>query len=66
MCGLLLVWAWTEWIVAGKCSVNLPSLPVSSSWGKVLVCHKGLGGVFCVSGPDVCPPKALGLVYQLE
>ena len=65
MCRLLLVWAWTEWIVAGKCLVNLPPSPaLRRSWGKVLVCHKGLGGVFCVSGPDVCQPK--GLVYQLE
>ena len=39
-----------------------PSLPALSSWGKDLVCHKGLGGVFCVSGPRgwVCQPKALG------
>ena len=67
MCRLLLVWAWTEWIVAGKCLVDLPPSPaLRRSWGKVLVCHKGLGGVFCVSGPDVCQPKALGLVYQLE
>ena len=41
-----------------------PSPALRRSWGKVLVCHKGLGGVFCVSGPDVCPPK--GPVYQLE
>ena len=64
---LLLVWAWTEWvcIVAGKCLVDPPQSPaLRRSWGKVLVCHKGLGGVFCVSGPDVCQPK--GLVYQLE
>ena len=67
MCRLLLVWAWTEWIVAGKCLVDLPPSPaLRRSWGKVLVCQKGLGGVFCVSGPDVCQPKALGLVYQLE
>ena len=60
---LLLVWAWTEWvcIVAGKCLVGPPPLPaLRRSWGKVLVCHKGLGGVFCVSGPHVCQPKALG------
>ena len=63
---MLLVWAWTEWvcIVAGKCLVDPPPLPARRSWGKVLLCHKGLGGVFCVSGPDVCQPK--GLVYQLE
>ena len=64
---MLLVWAWTEWvcIVAGKCLVDPPQSPaLRRSWGKVLVCHKGLGGVFCVSGPDVCQPK--GLVYQLE
>ena len=28
------------------------------SWGKDVVCHKGLGGVFCVSGS--------GPVYRLE
>ena len=62
---MLLVWAWTEWIVAGKCWVDPPPSPaLRRSWGKVLVCHKGLGGVFCVSGPDVCQPK--GPVYQLE
>ena len=67
MCRLLLVWAWTEWIVAGKCLVDPPPSPaLRRSWGKVLVCHKGLGGVFCVSGPRVCQPKALGLVYQLK
>ena len=55
---MLLVWAWTEWvcIVAGKCLVDPPPLPARRSWGKVLLCHKGLGGVFCVSGP-----KGLGL-----
>ena len=37
-----------------------PSPALRRSWGKVLVCHKGLGGVFCVSGPRVCQPKALG------
>ena len=60
---MLLVWAWTEWvcIVAGKCLVDPPPSPaLRRSWGKVLVCHKGLGGVFCVSGPRVCQPKALG------
>ena len=41
-----------------------PSPALGRSWGKVLVCHKGLGGVFCVSGPSVCQPK--GPVYQLE
>ena len=62
MCRLLLVWAWTEWvcIVAGKCLVLAPSPLALRSWGKVLLCHKGLGGVFCVSGPRVCQPKALG------
>ena len=66
---MLLVWAWTEWvcIVAGKCLVDPPPSPaLRRSWGKVLVCHKGLGGVFCVSGPDVCQPKGSGPVYQLE
>ena len=61
---MLLVWAWTEWvcIVAGKCLVlaSPPSPALRRSWGKVLLCHKGLGGVFCVSGPGVCQPKALG------
>ena len=33
-----------------------PSPALGRSWGKVLLCHKGLGGVFCVSGP-----KGLGL-----
>ena len=65
---MLLVWAWTEWvcIVAGKCLVlaSPPSPALRRSWGKVLLCHKGLGGVFCVSGPHVCQPK--GPVYQLE
>ena len=37
-----------------------PSPALRRSWGKVLVCHKGLGGVFCVSGPDVCQPKDSG------
>ena len=36
-----------------------PSPALRRSWGKVLVCHKGLGGVFCVSGPRVCQPKRL-------
>ena len=40
--------------------VDPPSSPARRSWGKVLLCHKGLGGVFCVSGPRVCQPKALG------
>ena len=44
--------------------VDPPSSPARRSWGKVLLCHKGLGGVFCVSGPGVCQPK--GPVYQLE
>ena len=45
---LPLVWAWTEWvcIVAGKCLVGPPPLPaLRRCWGKVLVCHKGLGVV---------------------
>ena len=41
-----------------------PSPALGRSWGKVLLCHKGLGGVFCVSGARVCQPK--GPVYQLE
>ena len=28
-----------------------PSSPAPSPSGKDLDCHKGLGGVFCVSGP---------------
>ena len=28
-----------------------PSSPALGSWGKDPDCHKGLGGVFCVSGP---------------
>ena len=69
MCRLLLVWAWTgvdcSWEMPGPGWVDPPPSPaLRRSWGKVLVCHKGLGGVFCVSGPDVCQPK--GLVYQLE
>ena len=66
---MLLVWAWTgvdcSWEMPGHSLVDPPPSPaLRRSWGKVLVCHKGLGGVFCVSGPDVCQPK--GLVYQLE
>ena len=65
MCRLLLVWAWTgvdcSWEMPGPGWVDPPPSPaLRRSWGKVLVCHKGLGGVFCVSGPDVCQPKALG------
>ena len=54
-----------SWEMPGHSLVDPPPSPaLRRSWGKVLVCHKGLGGVFCVSGPDVCQPK--GLVYQLE
>ena len=62
---MLLVWAWTgvdcSWEMPGPSWVDPPPSPaLRRSWGKVLVCHKGLGGVFCVSGPRVCQPKALG------
>ena len=50
-----------SWEMPGPSWVDPPPSPaLRRSWGKVLVCHKGLGGVFCVSGPRVCPPKALG------
>ena len=58
------VGVYCSWEMPGPGLVDPPPLPALRSWGKVLVCHKGLGGVFCVSGPDVCQPK--GLVYQLE
>ena len=46
----------------GMVVVVPPSSPALGSWGKDPDCHKGLGGVFCVSGPRcwVCQPKALG------
>ena len=50
-----------SWEMPGPSWVDPPPSPaLRRSWGKVLVCHKGLGGVFCVSGPRVCQPKALG------
>ena len=61
------VGVYCSWEMPGPSLVNPPPSPaLRRSWGKVLVCHKGLGGVFCVSGPDVCQPKGSGPVYQLE
>ena len=57
--GLDKVGVYCSWEMMGP-----PSPALGRSWGKVLLCHKGLGGVFCVSGPNVCQPK--GPVYQLE
>ena len=47
------------------CSWEMPGpgsiIPCTTFLGKKgLLCHKGLGGVFCVSGPRVCQPMALG------
>ena len=53
--GLDEVGVYCSWEMMGP-----PSPALGRSWGKVLLCHKGLGGVFCVSGPRVCQPKALG------
>ena len=53
--GLDKVGVYCSWEMMGP-----PSPALGRSWGKVLLCHKGLGGVFCVSGPGVCQPKALG------
>ena len=61
------VGVYCSWEMPGPSWVDPPPSPaLRRSWGKVLVCHKGLGGVFCVSGPDVCQPKGSRLVYQLE
>ena len=55
------VGVYCSWEMPGHSLVDPPPSPaLRRSWGKVLVCHKGLGGVFCVSGPRVCQPKALG------
>ena len=55
------VGVYCSWEMPGPSWVDPPPSPaLRRSWGKVLVCHKGLGGVFCVSGPRVCQPKALG------
>ena len=59
--GLDEVGVYCSWEMMGP-----PSPALGRSWGKVLLCHKGLGGVFCVSGPRVCQPKGSGPVYQLE
>ena len=58
------VGVYCSWEMPGPGLIDPPPLPALRSWGKVLLCHKGLGGVFCVSGPGVCQPK--GPVYQLE
>ena len=58
-------WVWAkEGVYCSWEMMGPPSSALGRSWGKVLLCHKGLGGVFCVSGPHVCQPK--GPVYQLE
>ena len=55
------VGVYCSWEMPSHSLVDPPPSPaLRRSWGKVFVCHKGLGGVFCVSGPRVCQPKALG------